>query len=45
MPNALNIHQKKHQYLHVCGQQEESSIVSGSEQNKNELSSLWQGVH
>ena len=35
MPNALNIHQKKHQYLHVCGQQEESSIVSNSEQNNH----------
>lgn len=29
VPNALITHQRKHQCLHVCGQQEESSILSG----------------
>lgn len=38
VPNALNIHHRKHQYLYVCGQLEESSIVSGK---KDDLWLLW----
>ena len=38
VPNALNIHQIKHRYLHVCGQLEESSILSGK---KDDLWLLW----
>ena len=29
MPNALITYQRKHQCLHVCGKQEESSVLSG----------------
>ena len=38
VPNALNIHQRKHQCLHVSGQLEESSIVSGK---NDDLWLLW----